>query len=412
VAAPQNYTISTNDATICISTLDSISSININGNGNRIYFCGEVKVGQIGGFGTQNDIIVHEGSKLTIYSDFSVFQNLQLIANYGNIVFAGGASNLYAPIISINHSTATVIGDATLNSGSTPGGAFYMDDGVLTVTGTLTLNGSNPSVYPGVCIISYSQVNINNLVVNSFAPFHIESSVTNICLNVSGAVTLNAILTEQPLNVCMAPSAFYTNPFNTNWGANVTVTENCTESCISPLPLTLLLFNVNENPNGVLLSWATSHEIGTNYFDVEKSEDAIHYQKIGTVKTRNDPAIAANYSFLDISIQGKTSYYRLKFVDIDGTFTYSPIKTFSQSQSAGDISIGSGKNIVVKFLIPASGTLNLFDMQGRLLTKTSVNRTQNNIQLNTSGLSAGSYIVQFQSQNNIILKSSKVLLIK
>lgn len=413
ITAPTNYTISTSNDTICISNTDSIASINFNGNDNCVYFCGDIKLGQLGGFGTGNKLVVTSGSRLTLYSDFSPFQNFQMIANYGSIVFASGASNLYAPVISINKATVTVIGDVGLNSGGTIGSSFYIDSGVLTVTGTLTLNTTNnDNTFPDICIISYSQINLHNLVVNAFDPFELHPGITNMCLNISGAVTLNQVLTEQPLSVCMAPTAFYTNPFNTNWGPNVSVTENCTQPCLSPLPLTLLSFTATRSNNDILLSWKTTHEVQTDYFEIEKSMDGTSFQKIGSVKAINSASTISSYSFLDMSPASPINYYRIRFVDIDGSSTYSSVKECRIPGTPQNMIVSGGRNIIATFKKADAGTLSLFDMQGKLLAKQEIMQGQKSVVLNSTPVAAGTYIVRFNSVTSGQIISTRVVLTK
>jgi hypothetical protein len=90
------------------------------------------------------------------------------------------------------------------------------------------------------------------------------------------------------------------------------------------LPLTLVTFNgtLNNNNNNILLSWKTSSEQGSKYFDVEKSPDAIAFQSIGKVTAAGNSSLVSNYSYTD-KLVNEYNYYRLKIVDIDGKFTYS-----------------------------------------------------------------------------------------
>lgn len=413
IVAPTNYTISTSNDTICIANSDSIASINFNGNGNCVYFCGNVKLGQLGGFGSNNKIVVTSGSTLTLYSDFSPFQNFQLIANYGNLVLAGGASNLYAPVISINKATVLVIGDVALNSGGVIGSSFYIDAGVLTVTGTVTLNTTNnENTFPDICIVSYSQINLNNLVVNSSDPLEMHPGIANMCLNVAGAVTLNQTLTQQPLSVCMAPTAFYTSPFNTNWGPNVTVTENCTQPCLSPLPLTLLSFSATAGSMGAVLEWKTAQEFQTDHFEIERSADGTLFEKIGSVKAVNNASSISSYSFVDVTATTDINYYRIRFIDIDGSFTLSPVKVVNAAATQENMIVSGGRNIVATFKKANAGTVSLFDMQGKLLSKQNVAQGQKSVLINGANLAAGTYIVRFNAASSGQTISARVIVTK
>jgi hypothetical protein len=252
--------ITTNNDTVCISTADSLSAITLNGNGNCIYICGRLKVGEINGFGSNNKLVINPGSVLSVYTDLSTYQNLNIIADYGEIDFLGGASNFYAPLVVSNASTVIIQGDFGANSGGTPGGSIYLNGGSLTVTGTTTLNTRGGSTFPDICVTSNSSINLNNLVVNAQAPMRVQAEVSVLCFTVSGSITLNNILTNDPLKVCKRPGAFYTNPFLTNWGPQVTVLDDCSDVCNLPLPLKLLSFKATDDNGAVRLRWWKKHE--------------------------------------------------------------------------------------------------------------------------------------------------------
>jgi hypothetical protein len=94
------------------------------------------------------------------------------------------------------------------------------------------------------------------------------------------------------------------------------------------LPVQLVLFLATKNDDGsVKVSWATSQEENSNYYDVERSSDQSEWSSIGTVKAKGYSSITTNYFLNDKSPVNGTGYYRLKMVDLDGKFVYS--KTIS-----------------------------------------------------------------------------------
>lgn len=93
--------------------------------------------------------------------------------------------------------------------------------------------------------------------------------------------------------------------------------------CPIILPLRLLDFHANKQAGSVQLSWTTSSEINTSYFELQRGSDGINFNKLATIPTHNNISVN-NYSFVDQQPL-PTNYYRLKMVDIDGKFTYSGI---------------------------------------------------------------------------------------
>ena len=56
-----------------------------------------------------------------------------------------------------------------------------------------------------------------------------------------------------------------------------------------------------------------------------RSADAFTFELAGSVFGAGNSQVALNYEFFDMHPYSGTSYYRLKQVDFDGTFTYSDI---------------------------------------------------------------------------------------
>ena len=91
----------------------------------------------------------------------------------------------------------------------------------------------------------------------------------------------------------------------------------------NPLPVKLLSFSAVCGSNDVVIKWATAGETGFADFVVEKSSNAIDWAPIATVAGSNDP-LGARYSYTDAQAAA-VAYYRLRMVDKDGHFSYSPV---------------------------------------------------------------------------------------
>ena len=89
------------------------------------------------------------------------------------------------------------------------------------------------------------------------------------------------------------------------------------------LPIQLLSFTARANENQqVALAWKTALEQNAADFDLERSADAVHFEKIGVVKAAGR---AASYTFSDEKPLKGFNYYRLKSNDTDTRFEYSSI---------------------------------------------------------------------------------------
>jgi Secretion system C-terminal sorting domain len=96
---------------------------------------------------------------------------------------------------------------------------------------------------------------------------------------------------------------------------------------MGPLPITLEYFTARKNnATSSLLNWKTSQEINTAFFDIERSNDAIGFKKIGKVNAAGNSNVGIEYSFTDNNPLQGLNYYRLKQIDIDGKFVYTPAR--------------------------------------------------------------------------------------
>ena len=95
----------------------------------------------------------------------------------------------------------------------------------------------------------------------------------------------------------------------------------------SILPVKLIDFSVKQSSNNNrILNWSTETEKNTAEFVIETSNDNKKWSAIGTVKASGSSSSVINYSFTDASKRSGVINYRLKMVDIDGQYSYSPIK--------------------------------------------------------------------------------------
>ncbi|MDQ6477977.1 T9SS type A sorting domain-containing protein [Dyadobacter sp. LHD-138] len=102
----------------------------------------------------------------------------------------------------------------------------------------------------------------------------------------------------------------------------------------SPLPVTLITFKAVKNENQALLSWATTMESNADYFDIQKSGDGFMWKTLGRVLAAVTSDQLRSYSFIDSNpldedSPGQENLYRLKMVDLDGSFAYSRIVSLS-----------------------------------------------------------------------------------
>ncbi len=91
---------------------------------------------------------------------------------------------------------------------------------------------------------------------------------------------------------------------------------------VVPVPVELVSFTASVNDNDVTLSWETATEINNSGFQVERKSNG-EYEAIGFVPGFGTTTEPRSYSFTDAGVQSGYYAYRLKQIDLDGTFEYS-----------------------------------------------------------------------------------------
>lgn len=176
------------------------------------------------------------------------------------------------------------------------------------------------------------------------------------------------------------------------------------------LPLRLLSFSAVKQDEHVLLQWQTSDEINTSHFEVERSDDALVFKKTGIINAADNSG-THYYNFTDNAPVKGINYYRLKQVDKDGGYTYSPIVrvVFEKDEAALIVFPNPARNtITIKYTGGQKKIkLTIFDLTGRQVMFKELNN-QSTWEANVSGLARGTYIIRLNDGE----KQSFVKLIK
>ncbi len=169
---------------------------------------------------------------------------------------------------------------------------------------------------------------------------------------------------------------------------------------IHALPVNLLTFDAIKQTKKVLLQWTIENELNADKYMVERSADGITYSAIGTVTAFNN-GNKNNYNFTDLQPLPALNFYRLKMLDKDATFHYSPVRKINFSNTGDDITVypvpvADGK----LFIASSANALRavLFDAAGRLVRSFMLGGNNNTIDIN--GITKGSYQLKLYTANS------------
>ena len=161
----------------------------------------------------------------------------------------------------------------------------------------------------------------------------------------------------------------------------------------TPLPVELVSFAVEVKEDNALLRWLTATEHNNEGFEVQRSTDGIHFENIGWVDGFGNSQVAHQYGFKDHGLSFGITYYRLKQVDYDGRFKYSPTRTATITESFAEITVHPNPTDgFLYFSFPAEHkglTFSLFNAGGELVSQQTIYQNR----LDLSGFPAGLYFI-------------------
>jgi hypothetical protein len=152
----------------------------------------------------------------------------------------------------------------------------------------------------------------------------------------NGTITDN----QQGLWNFIAPTSVAKVPFDKGYYAEFRVKDfsefwlnNGGMDKSNPLPVKLLDLTARKvNNNDVQIEWKLAQETAVKQYEVEMARgnadlQAGHFVKIAELPSLGDVTSSRTYSFTDLEPDKfGPRYYRLKVVNLDGSFTYSPIR--------------------------------------------------------------------------------------
>jgi hypothetical protein len=192
---------------------------------------------------------------------------------------------------------------------------------------------------------------------------------------------------------------------------------------VNALPVELNSFSAVASGRNINLLWATATEVNSSSFNVERkksTEDA--WSVIGTIKAGGNTSAPKSYSYVEKNLAGGRYSYRLKMVDIDGSYTYSQTvdadisipKQFELSQNYPN-PFNPTTRITYALPSDAQVTLELYAITGQKVA-TLVNKTaaagyyDYSVNMNSYGLASGVYIYKFSARE--LTSGKNITLIK
>ncbi len=168
------------------------------------------------------------------------------------------------------------------------------------------------------------------------------------------------------------------------------------------LPVKLSSFTATKVGNNALLNWAMATQQGIDQYELEWSADGLSFVTMKNYKNNN----SLQYEFLHTNVKSN-NYYRIKFVNNDGSVEYSIIKNL---RFAGDVSMDLFPNPFVSNVtlrsVGQGNQISVYNSNGLLVYNKRATSAIENIDL--SNQSKGNYVLSVRDNNEIIFKQKIV----
>jgi Glycosyl hydrolase catalytic core/Secretion system C-terminal sorting domain len=280
--------------------------------------------------------------------------------------------------------------------------------------------------------VSYASIDKFNIRISSTGPikyqidYQIDNGAFSPCETVIGPtrVTANHVLGPIDLsNIAdlqnVAPSktvTFRITPFDASTAtgsfligsgtadtdADLSITGSFSDNII---PVTLSDFQSKKVKNTVLLTWETKSEVNFNHFILERSTDAKAFYEVAKVNAAKRSG-GSKYDYTDTPDATGTNYYRLKMMDVDGSFVYS--KIVSEGFGAANTplmvypSIATHNKIDVVFnAVSADAQIKIYNVMGQLMSSYDLEVGTSAKTIEIATYTEGSYFLVLQDKGTI-----------
>ena len=162
-------------------------------------------------------------------------------------------------------------------------------------------------------------------------------------------------------------------------------------SCNTVLATSLYALTATAADAQVKLNWNAAYNINTQYYEIERSADAVHFTTINKVMQAHTTG-NNYYKFTDASPNNGNNYYRIKQVNTDGSYNNSEAVYININAGAFKVYPTIAVNNLHISLSQLPSTIIIFNSTGNAVEKLNMNSTEQDI--NISELPAGNYIIR------------------
>jgi hypothetical protein len=216
-----------------------------------------------------------------------------------------------------------------------------------------------------------------------------------------GSSTISYLLWEMGGNNVTNPTAVTYGTGSTNSASGFSGYSFVPLSVV--LPVKFLSFFAVRNGEDARLTWNVENDQQNRAFEIERSLDGRNFTQVNKVSAMGNGRSQNSYEATDARITNlgkKAVYYRIKQIDLNGEFVYSPIRTVNLDARGASVSLFPNPvRDLTKLVIDANGegkaSIVIRDASGKQvqMINTRLVKGMNQQDLNLGRLPGGSYTV-------------------
>jgi len=254
---------------------------------------------------------------------------------------------------------------------------------------------ANNSLLNATLRVNYFDAELNGLTENQLVMWKSDDAVTWISL---GYTTKDASLNYVEKTAIDDFSRFTLSTSN------------------NPLPVLFKEFAVEcKNQNEAILTWKTASEENTDFFEIQRSKDGVHFTTIAKKTAAGNSNTEKIYSYTDIATL-ENNFYRIVQTDKNGLHTYTQVKHLKCGSDEDILSVYPNPTVDKIFLDIQSAQnatvhLKIIDALGKQVytDKFNLQNGSNNKIIDVHKFASGLYLLIATWDNSNYTKTQKII---
>ncbi len=370
--------------------------------------------GVMGNIGTNFGAISGFGDSLVIGS----FNNANSLTAQAVIA----VDSAYSKLMALSNTVTTHA--AAFGSGETVTAGVYYVAAAGSLGGTITLNAQNNSnaifvfKFAGAFTVGAQSKIILDSGARRCNVFWIGGAgVSTGAINIGAGSHLKGTFLSHG-GACNSGASFFlggrqlstAGAVNANTGIIYTTPECVTSISLTALPINLISFTAfNKACNENIIKWTSADEVNFSHYNLEWSNDENTFSTIAKIKGKGEINGLNSYSFKHNS-KANINIYRLKSIDMNGTFAYSSIANSKNANCNGSTTIALMPNpteglVNIVYENEEPITVKVYQIDGKLLNIIELNAGNKSIDL--SRYKSGMYNL-IMIANGVVIQTERI----